>query len=147
MCPTTQADLEPKQLGHLWVELADMAQPHLPQHLSAVVSAAQTQARCAWFPGSLLCWETLTYTGLWSLQQTGFCGTLDIGLDFVCFGSLPWFGENRKIWHLLFHFIGSDTIEYHWRFWLVKYIGNSRVLLILMLLLRGKLGSAFILPL
>lgn len=42
MCPTTQADLEPKQLGHVWVELADMAQPHLPQHLSAVVSAAQT---------------------------------------------------------------------------------------------------------
>lgn len=55
---------------------------------------------------------------------------------------------NKKIWHLLFHFIGSNTIEYHYGFWLAEYIGNNGLLLItLMLRFKRREGSACTLPL
>lgn len=41
--------------------------------------------------------------------------------DFVVvFGSALKFLGNRKIWRLLFHFIGSNTIEYHCGFGLLN---------------------------
>lgn len=61
-------------------------------------------------------------------------------LDFVLVLEIrPTLG-NGEIWHLLLRFIGSNTIEYHCEFWLVKYIGKSGILLILILPFKRKEG-------